>query len=60
MRVIEIFGGMGKNFRVCRYNFFIYLKVASKQGAPEPSAYNYCSSFSPTEINDKNLNRRKK
>ena len=41
MGVIEIFGGMDKNFRVCRYAFFIYLKVASKQGAPEPSVYNY-------------------
>ena len=41
MWVIEIFRGMGKKFRVRRYAFFIYLKVASKQGAPEPYVYNY-------------------
>ena len=35
--VIKIFVGMGKSFRVCRYFFFIYLKIISNISAPEVS-----------------------
>ena len=33
--------GMGKNFKVFRYVFFIYLKVTSKQGVPEVSIIHF-------------------
>ena len=36
MGVTGIFGGMGKNDKVCRYTV-IYLKVTSKKIAPEVS-----------------------
>ena len=30
MGVIEIFGGMGKNFRVCRYAFYLFESFEQK------------------------------
>ena len=43
MGVIGIFGGVGKNFRVCRYALNLFESYRWKS-VPEPSIYNYCSS----------------
>ena len=41
MGVIEIFGGVGKDFRVRRYAFLFIWKLQVKKCVPESSVYNY-------------------